>query len=335
MQRNKTVIESQPKRIVKVDKKTGTTEVYTERKVSIQEQDQRTFRQREPGAFGILTSFTTYLIIFLLLIFGSSITLYQREPDKYSWLDLNDKGEIVGFKEETYDVTITYNLDTPLDDLNGNSLNDVFSVSSLTPGSWFTYSATVTSNQDNIVQWTSTGYSIFSLLRNLYNGDITAGIGDYFYVNGSMRSLSSNVSRLRIEKIGSVYVVKDNPVIDVWYDYSFKNIAVDTDSEEFRATALLSQAVSGSIAEIEIPLIINMTDLGIDNLTKDQMDYWYSEYQRLQENRIEDMKLLGSEVVSSWYTTTEILKSIGDAVESVYNASPLGLILNWILDIAI
>ena len=45
---------------------------------------------------------------------------------------------------------------------------------------------------------------------------------------------------------------------------------------------------------------INLTDLGI-NQTKNEMDYWYSEYQNLsQGNIIENYKVLGGEVETAW-----------------------------------
>ena len=55
---------------------------------------------------------------------------------------------------------------------------------------------------------------------------------------------------------------------------------------------------------------INLTDLGI-NQTKEEMDYWYSKYQSLQENELENYKLLGGEVESQWTRfNTEYLQPI-------------------------
>jgi hypothetical protein len=290
------------------------------------EQRQEKIQRQESYIFGRLLNTTTYMIIFLLLIFGLSAQAYQREPQKYSWLDAN--GE---FKTETYDVTVSYNLDTPLNDLNGYSLKEVFEVYNLQNGYWFTYNSSINSNDQELFNglWTSQSLAVFSVVRNFYDGDIV--VGNSYYVNGSIRTISQNVERIQIEKIGLFQVFY--PVVNQWYDYSFVNTVIQY-GDEFRAAVKMSVPTSGIVGEITKPLIIDLTALGI-NQTKDEMDYWYSEYQRLQENRINDMKNLGQYAISSWTTTTEILKSIGQALNSVYETMPVSWLLDWILDISL
>ena len=68
-----------------------------------------------------LIGMTTVMIVFLVLMLGPSVEVYRENPQDYSWIDVN--GE---FKTSSYDITVSYNLDTPLDELNGYSLKEVF-----------------------------------------------------------------------------------------------------------------------------------------------------------------------------------------------------------------
>ena len=286
--------------------------------------------RQESFIFGTLLNTTTYMIIFLLLLFGSSINVYQSNPQKYSWLDLNDKGEIVGFREETYDVTVSYNLDTPQDDLNGYSLREVFEDENLIINNDFsdglnnwilTSNPTVTIYDDYVEIYNSSGsgYARIEQRPNVSVGDKTyvtinakfTGAGRIQYYNGNNVILGGGSE---FQQLSALSVASTQP--DTYFQIGIL-ASVDT-----------LTTIKGSI------FAINVTDLGI-NQTKDEMDFWYSEYQRLQDNRIENVKLLGSEVVSSWYTTTQTLRTIGEAIETIYENTPIAWIIDLFADIGI
>jgi hypothetical protein len=299
-------------------------------------ENERVLRQRQQKEqrqqsyiFGALLNTTTYMVIFLLLIFGLSAEAYQREPQRYSWLDEN--GE---FKTSTYDVTISYNLDTPLDDLNGYSLKDVFEDEDLIVNGDFTndytgWTCSVTLCQVNngILEFTSNNN--YANVRQT-NIDLPA-INDKYYIRADMKA-SSTGALMRVY-IGSQVKHYNYFGNGDWYPVG--DVVTSDNNTTYLQLRFYEYISSGwQTIYIDNVIALNLTDLGIDQ-TKDEMDYWYSEYQRLQQNRINDMKNLGQYAVSSWTTTTEILKSIGQALNSVYETMPVSWLLDWILDISL
>jgi hypothetical protein len=174
-----------------------------------------------------------------------------------------------------YDVAyINKTIDDPIAELNGHTLREVFEDGKLIEGTWGIYSSTIIENTEEFLKWESTGISVYSLARNNYGG---LTIGDYYYVNGSMRALTSGINQLNVQKIGNTHVVKDFPTLNEWYDFSFTAQQLDHDAEEFRAAATLATSVSGIVAELKKPFIVNLNDFGISPIT--DMDYYYSLYQ--------------------------------------------------------
>ena len=47
------------------------------------------------------------------------------------------------------------------------------------------------------------------------------------------------------------------------------------------------------------------------------------------------MKVLGNEVVSSWYTTTQTLRTIGEAIETIYENTPIAWIIELFADLGV
>jgi len=288
----------------------------------------RTGEVQESFIWGTLLNMTTYMVIFFLLLFGSSITLYQSQPERYSWLDSNGD-----FKTETYDVTVSYNLDTPLNELNGNSLNDVFlDGNDLINGDfsngytgWYDTSASVSvvngraevtadTQFPRIYQFTMTPYKSY-----WYRAEVEYSVNGYWNNIPKIRSTFNN--------------------FDVYSGYAVAGeLIVLHGINQLVNENVLRIDIYGSVGDvvyIDNCFGINLTDLGLTDLTSDDMEYWYSEYQRLQENRIEDMKYLGGEVVSSWYTTTQILMQIGDVIETIYDNSPVSWIIDLFADIGV
>jgi hypothetical protein len=296
-----------------------------ERETRIRTTKQRSERQ-ESFIFGSLLNTTTYMIIFLLLIFGLSAEAYQREPQRYSWLDEN--GE---FKTSTYDVTVSYNLDTPLDDLNGYSLREVFEeenqsgFTSVIPvggtiihyDGYFTFTG-ITGN--SIQRFINTGFSNLAskTLFTIIDFKITSLTNTLYYFNDRYINTSNTITNFTV---GSY---------QRFYNYAVSPSWLSTNMS-FQFVGDTTMQVTADFNNI---VVIDLTTLGI-NQTEEQMKYWYSEYERLQENRINDMKNLGQYAVSSWTTTTEILKSVGEALNSVYETMPVSWLLDWILDLSL
>lgn len=232
---------------------------------------------KEKNPFKINFAFLSgSIIVFILLM---------MPPFLEAFTFFNPQGEIE-LKAELKAQEINPWIDEPIEEFNDLTLRQVFENGQLSEGVWFTFSSSISENTNEIIEWISSGTTIFSLIRNTYNNSIN--VGDIYYVNGSIRALTDNISSFRIQKIGNNVTVQDNPIPDIWYDYSFLQVSTDQDVEEFRALALLTTSVSGKIAQITKPLILNLTELGIDNLTQEQMDYYYDRYLRYKDSTIND-----------------------------------------------
>lgn len=261
-----------------------------------------------------IINMTTAFLLLLMFLFGWSLVTYNENPEKYQWLDAN--GE---FKTSSYDLTVSYNLDTPLDELNGYSLKEVFEEEQLMINNLFDndlsnwgiqlnasavvnngiVELTATQRYSAILQQTNpkqpNGDEIFLLAyANLANGNqevyindgtgqttVAKSYGDWDYHYGRRtQALGSNKTRV---------VFQDNNVSnwETWY--------------------------------IDYVYLLNLTDLGIENLTDDEIFYWYSEYQRLQENQIENYKELGVTVESSWQFLVGYFNELGDVIQGQVN----------------
>ena len=259
-----------------------------------------------------IINMTTAFLLFLMFLFGWSLVTYQESPEKYQWLDVN--GE---FKTSSYDVTVSYNLDTSLDELNGNSLNDVFSNNNLILNGDFTTPvrvSTLLSNDD---------YSL--TLTSLSNGYVSTGnifLSDVYYTTIEQRNIDSvNGSRManiivhstgtRVDFISSSYTSTTYTRFSMLNDYSSLTITGVAIARLYHYGNTLDTSVS-----FRNVYNVNLTLLGIDNLTVDEMDYWYSEYQRLQENQIENYKELGSTVESSWQFLTGYFTTLVEVIDA-------------------
>ena len=287
--------------------------------------------RQESFIFGTLLNTTTYMIIFLLLLFGSSINVYQSDPEKYSWLDLNTDGEIIGFKEETYDITVSYNLDTPLDELNGYSLRQLFedeNQSDLT--TYLPVGGSITHYDDFFTFSGTTGNTI----QRVYNHGFTS-LGSkiiFTIIDFKITSLTSTLYYFNDRYINTSNTVTS---FTVGSYQRFYNYAV---APSWMSSTMSFQFVGDSTMQVNADfnniVVIDLTTLGI-NQTEEEMIYWFSEYERLQDNRVESLKLLGAEVVSSWYTTTQTLQTIGEAIETIYKNTPIAWIIDLFADIGV
>jgi len=290
-------------------------------------QRQQKEQRQETFIAGALLNTTTYIIIFLLLIFGLSAREYQRQPDKYSWLDANGD-----FKTETYDLTVSYNIDTSLDELNGNSLKEVFEDENLVINGIF----------EDLDDWNFIGVT-----SNTVNNNILTVVNDGLTIG------QRNIYQQFNNTLGDVYIRFDLDVDDIWgwalrqtlWSGTSYYWSGNIDSGNYSISQVVNNVAVNNATFYFVPRTYNITtfnlsnvyavnldDLGI-NQTKDEMDYWYSEYQRLQENRIEDMKYLGGLAVSSWTNTVDVLTTIGGVMEDIYKITPIGLFFGWLVDI--
>lgn len=247
-----------------------------------------------------IINMTTAFLLLLMFLFGWSLVTYNENPEKYQWLDAN--GE---FKTSTYDVEVSYNLDTSQDDLNGYSLKEVFEEENyLTFSTGQTYRVTDIVYNGNSVSYTPTtvGVGFLGITPSL---PITSA---NYYIRFSLNAQVGNTYRFAF---GNAYY----KTFDLDYQnqvFSYRHDNRVKGNRNYFEIWNLDNDQNSFITWFDVYLI-NLTDLGI-NQTKDEMDYWYSEYQRLQDNQIENYKELGSTVESSWQFLTGYFTTLVDIV---------------------
>lgn len=249
-----------------------------------------------------LLGLSTLMIVFLVLLLGSAIEEYQEQPQNYSWIDAN--GE---FKTSSYDLTVSYNLDTPIDDLNGYSLRKVFEDERAEVTGYGAYISFV--NGKYVLDQPYTTTNLFSHVRYYNMYPLNANDDIYIYLDHN-ETISLNW-----------YFQSNSPYQQLGYN-DFNTI--DNRSVIYTRTTTMTSLsyilltfysnIPNLYYEFNDIVVVNLTHLGI-NQTKDEMDFWYSEYQRLQENRVEDMKYLGGEITSQWTTfNNDYLQPTLDAI---------------------
>ena len=264
-----------------------------------------------------IINMTTAFLLLLLFLFGFSLVTYNSNPEKYQWLELNAKGELVGFKDGNYNITVSYNLDTPLDDLNGNSLNDVFLNTSETDLQYLInaephkYSLTEVNGVKRATVTIS--YTPLVLVRH---SNFQGQIGDVYWsfakVNRNYTTTSTNL-RVSFQYYSSGF----SKIVGAYNGLTeyYGNHTVASGDFNYRIY-MLGDAYLGDYVEYLEWKTINLTDLGISDLTEDEMYYWYNEYKKLQENKIENYKELGSTVESSWVFLTNYFTTFVDIIDT-------------------
>lgn len=259
-----------------------------------------------------IINMTTAFLLLLMFLFGWSLVTYNEDPQRYQWLDSN--GE---FKTSSYDLTVSYNLNTPLDELNGYSLNAVF----------YDYNFFRLNSPNNIygLADSNSSYLHHQYIVNIPNGSarvewtiFNSNLNDNYFIRFEVQSefdFNNNVLNASVFSYRNFQDYQSNDR-EIYYDI----VSVVSPSinriRKYNGTLLLSQY---DVINYYNMYLINLTDLGIDNLTDDDMYYWYSEYQRLQENQIENYKELGSTVESSWQFLVGYFNELGDVIQGQVN----------------
>ena len=252
-----------------------------------------------------IINMTTAFLLLLLFLFGYSLVTYTDSPEKYQWLDIN--GE---FKTSSYNVTVSYNLDTPLDDLNGYSLKEVFEDENLIINGdfstdisgWSALNATISFN-NGMLEYSNAINSNSRVGRSLnIIDDHTYYFNWFFDTQDTILSSKIYLGQYRT-------VSKDNGF----------NSYLGTSTTNY--TGLIHRIMFSSTSEsvlIDNYHALDLTYLGI-NQTQEEMDYWYSEYQKLQNNQVENYQELGGTVETSWQFLTGYLTSFVDIVDAQVN----------------
>lgn len=266
-----------------------------------------------------------FVIVFLFIMLGTTINVYSVNNDNLTWIDSNGD-----FKINSYDHSMI-NLNTPIVELNNQSLNEVFNIGNVIQNHDFS---------NGITNWSSMSRSSLSIVDGNLRVSSTVTGSDYYFTRQSgfpgvlnekfyyyfqyrVNDLT-DISFIRFVINGNQVPYQHTPTTTDWIQASFiessylNNFRIDSQYTEINNKYY---EINGDIGIYAV----NMSDLGIDNLTKNQMDEYYNLYVNLQENRIEAYKDLGNEPISQWQNLTQTVSSLIDDI-----LQPVNDVNDWI-----
>lgn len=269
-----------------------------------------------------------FAIVFLFIMLATTINVYSANNDNLTWIDNNGD-----FKNNSYNHSMI-NLDTDLVELNNQSLNDVFLDGNLIENHDF-------SNGTN--DWSMHfGVGTFSILDNQAIVSRTSANNTGYFVNSPTKTFIFNDKyyiNVKVSSNDTQMIRIFTPSADVFNssslytnisstlnNYSWLYNVVNQTNSLFGFSTFHQSFVIGNYTVIyESPYLINLTNLGIDNLTKDEIDEYYDLYVSLQENRVEAYKELGNEPIAQYQNLYQILETSIDAI-----LGPIDNIGDWI-----
>ena len=176
-------------------------------------------------------------------------------------------------------TTTTYHVDEPITELNNQSLNEVFLDGNLVQNHNFS---------DGINNWTlvrvgsyTVNENLFSYIGNAQYAEVYQPVvfipNDYFY---SWSIVKSNSNQVNSSRSGISRVFHSGSGL-------FENLSAKwTWASGNYWTERISDHRTTNFDEIQIKSMgrINLTNLGIDNLTKNDLDDWYDIYVQANAN---------------------------------------------------
>lgn len=184
------------------------------------------------------------------------------------------------------DYSELYNNNAIVEELNNHSLRDVFEDGNLVPNydmqttsGWIVLGGTATSLNGIITINTNSTQSTVQLYRLI---NYTVPINTKLYARNRLKTntVISNFS-LRLENVVELvyqFTTITNPIINEWYEIS--NIYTTTVSAKplVNSHFVIGGLLSGLLLDVDYYYLIDLTSLGIDDLTVSQMDYYYNLY---------------------------------------------------------
>jgi hypothetical protein len=175
---------------------------------------------------------------------------------------------LISIAETTTDI-IT--LDTPIEELNGLTLNEVFRDNNELNGKTLNaVNSTILSIIDGL-------YTIsIDILANANRIETTVNFAiptNLYYMNASIYALYNNLVELQIGGTGVAIV----PTSNEWFTYSAIHTAVNNTRARFYHRTGTNYTVSDIYKQKDL-LILNLTSLGLTSLTKTQLDDYFDIY---------------------------------------------------------
>jgi hypothetical protein len=235
--------------------------------------------------FRFALSGSIFILFFGLLLGVGTTEYYQDNAQTLQWIDSNGQ-----FIEDSYNLQITISNQTPLDDLNGLTLDEVFFDSNLFDITQFssavppTVRATFDRIQNDFYYW-KRGTDNRWISVSDFQGDLTTS--NLYYNIEIDTNLTTNYRILNNTGLNGsgIYSGISNGDINAFITVAFNGLNIPVDAE-------FGIHING--------LYINLSVLGITS-TKEQLDYWYNIWQENNETRnLDNYYNLGNTVVSNF-----------------------------------
>ena len=251
----------------------------------------RSFGEKIP--FQNLFAIPTFIVIFLLLVFGGVFQVFKSNLETYEPIKYYTEQDLIDFQ-----------LDYSIAELNNHSLREVFE--DIIPT--YFYDDLINNQLPNGVRNNIIDGVYYLRVQRyvLQSSDVNAlfthvdGIDILYLTNGYNNLVGIKTQPTDIDN--SVYIEgkiekrsKANLDFDTSYIDSFTMHSSSSGPFRFvfaRGTyTTLAEAQAGLVGtviyyQLATPIETDLSSFGIDNLTTAQMDYWYSVYQDIYNNEV-------------------------------------------------
>lgn len=217
--------------------------------------------------FRFALSGTIVVLFFGLFLLIGTTDYYNSNAQDLKWVDENGQ-----FIENSYNLAITFTNDTPLNDLNGLTLNDIFLDSQLLlnpnfengDSNWL-FNVGSYSINEGIVTFTTTAQNQAIYTIENFN------VGHTYYNVARAKTLTLSIALRNYGLIGSPY--KYVPATNQFEIVSIKAVA-----EDLNSSLQMRQLTSSNLGEkyLDFVYLYDLTNLGLENMNINDLDFYFN-----------------------------------------------------------
>jgi hypothetical protein len=263
----------------KIRKVTTNTRIVQESRL----QKSRRIASENSTLFRFALSGTIVMLFFGLFLLIGTTDFYNDNQQQLNWIDENGQ-----FIENSYNLSVTITNDTPLDDLNGLTLNDLFNDLNFVPNPDFTttdlyWNLVFLSGGilDGLLQVNGNGLN--TIFLPLYYSDVPNVIGERFFYRTRFNVVGPELKSIMLVTTTTVggfdrQLFNFTPTNNEWY-INYGAFTSDNSTGDF-AIYFLSDSYSNSNQDsttlsIDYIYVYNLSDFDLDHLSDSQINEYY------------------------------------------------------------
>lgn len=185
-------------------------------------------------------------------------------------------------------------LDTPIAELNNYSLREVFEIPINTNSDFngitgYSSNNSSISESSGVITNTGDGTSNLPRFNQSTNNAYSNGKKYYTIIRARVTNINATSLFVRFGVTGMTAVqssIVTNPIINTWYEQGVISTMTSGGSGNVQVFYghgyVLAGTANGAVAEFDFAKTYDLTSLGIDTLTVEQMDYWYGVYEAIK-----------------------------------------------------